>query len=218
VDNSSPIQMKARLLTKDASAGIVQILESAAWCQPHVSPCQVSGVAVTSNVTGLGHSDGESQANDPKSRNIVSAPNYQDWQRQSDVFASMALFDSAGNGSRRGKIEKSRERDPTPVSGKGRCQACAALHRERAGRDDWRRRAPDHAGKHQSPKACRRRSAGPRRETICRRDETGARFFPPAWCTTSGFTVPWLRHPAIQSWLRLWKRNSGSDLSRVAIM
>ena len=40
----------------------------------------------------------ESQANDPKNRNIVSAPNYLDWQRQNDVFASMAIFDSAGKG------------------------------------------------------------------------------------------------------------------------
>jgi putative ABC transport system permease protein len=40
----------------------------------------------------------ESQANDPQSRNIVSAPNFQDWQRQSDVFASMAIFDSGGKG------------------------------------------------------------------------------------------------------------------------
>jgi predicted permease len=38
------------------------------------------------------------QVNDPKSRNIVSAPNYQDWQRQNDVFANMAIFDSAGKG------------------------------------------------------------------------------------------------------------------------
>ena len=40
----------------------------------------------------------EMQINDPSSRNIVSAPNYQDWQRQNDVFANMAIFDSAGKG------------------------------------------------------------------------------------------------------------------------
>jgi predicted permease len=40
----------------------------------------------------------QTQANDPKSRDIVSAPNYQDWQRQNDVFANMAIFDSAGKG------------------------------------------------------------------------------------------------------------------------
>jgi predicted permease len=40
----------------------------------------------------------ESQANEPQNWNIVSAPNYLDWRRQNDLFASMALFDSAGKG------------------------------------------------------------------------------------------------------------------------
>jgi putative ABC transport system permease protein len=40
----------------------------------------------------------ESQANDPASRNIVSAPNFLDWREQNDVFAGMTIFDSAGKG------------------------------------------------------------------------------------------------------------------------
>lgn len=40
----------------------------------------------------------ESQVNNPKDRNIASAPNYWDWQRQNDVFEKIAIFDSAGKG------------------------------------------------------------------------------------------------------------------------
>lgn len=40
----------------------------------------------------------ESQVSDPRSRDIASAPNFQDWQRQNDVFTNMAFFDSGGNG------------------------------------------------------------------------------------------------------------------------
>jgi putative ABC transport system permease protein len=40
----------------------------------------------------------KSQANDPNDRNITSAPNYWDWQRQNDVFEKMAILDSAGKG------------------------------------------------------------------------------------------------------------------------
>jgi predicted permease len=54
----------------------------------------------------------ESQANQPQSRNLVSAPNYQDWQRQNDVFANMAIFDSAGKG-----YNLSGQGEPERVSG-----------------------------------------------------------------------------------------------------
>lgn len=39
-----------------------------------------------------------SRQDDPKDRNIVSAPNYWDWERQNDVFERMAILDSAGKG------------------------------------------------------------------------------------------------------------------------
>ena len=35
---------------------------------------------------------------DPNNMNIVSAPNYWDWQQQNHVFESIAIFDSAGRG------------------------------------------------------------------------------------------------------------------------
>jgi predicted permease len=38
------------------------------------------------------------RTNNPDSLNIVSAPNFLDWQQQNDVFAGLTLFDSAGKG------------------------------------------------------------------------------------------------------------------------
>jgi predicted permease len=40
----------------------------------------------------------ETHVSSPADTNIVSAPNYADWQKQNHVFESMALFDSAGRG------------------------------------------------------------------------------------------------------------------------
>jgi putative ABC transport system permease protein len=54
----------------------------------------------------------QSQVDDPKNRNIVSAPNYWDWRRENDVFAEMAIFDSAGKG-----YNLSGEGEPERVSG-----------------------------------------------------------------------------------------------------
>jgi predicted permease len=54
----------------------------------------------------------ESPANDPQNRNIVSAPNFEDWQRQNEVFAAMTLFDSAGKG-----YNLSGDGEPERVSG-----------------------------------------------------------------------------------------------------
>jgi putative ABC transport system permease protein len=54
----------------------------------------------------------EGQVNDPKDRNIVSAPNYWDWQKQNDVFEKMAILDSAGKG-----YNLSGQGEPERVSG-----------------------------------------------------------------------------------------------------
>src|SRR5262245_43616955 len=54
----------------------------------------------------------QSQVNDPTNRNIVSAPNYWDWRRENDVFAEMAIFDSAGKG-----YNLSGDGEPERVSG-----------------------------------------------------------------------------------------------------
>jgi len=54
----------------------------------------------------------QSQVNNPKSRNIVSAPNFWDWQRQNEVFENMAVFDTAGKG-----YDLSGDGEPERVSG-----------------------------------------------------------------------------------------------------
>ncbi len=54
----------------------------------------------------------QSQENDPNDRNIVSAPNFWDWQKQNDVFEKMAILDSAGKG-----YSLSGDSDPERVSG-----------------------------------------------------------------------------------------------------
>src|SRR5499426_587192 len=54
----------------------------------------------------------QSQVNNPNSRNIVSAPNFWDWQRQNDVFENMAVFDTAGKG-----YDLSGDGEPERVSG-----------------------------------------------------------------------------------------------------
>ena len=51
----------------------------------------------------------------PDDYNIVSAPNYWDFQRQNHVFEGMALFDSAGRGYNLSASGASRE--PEQVSG-----------------------------------------------------------------------------------------------------
>ncbi len=54
----------------------------------------------------------QASINDPSSWNIISAPNYLDWQRQNQVFANMAIFDSAGKG-----YNLSGDGEPARVSG-----------------------------------------------------------------------------------------------------
>jgi putative ABC transport system permease protein len=54
----------------------------------------------------------ETRLDNPGSLNIVSAPNYLDWQQRNSVFESMAMFDSAGKG-----YNLSGGSDPERVSG-----------------------------------------------------------------------------------------------------
>ncbi|HUJ32263.1 MAG TPA: ABC transporter permease [Candidatus Acidoferrum sp.] len=53
-----------------------------------------------------------SKPDDPDSFNIVSAPNFWDWEKQNDIFEKMAIFDSAGRG-----YNLSRGGEPERVSG-----------------------------------------------------------------------------------------------------
>ena len=54
----------------------------------------------------------QTQINDRSTWNIVSAPNYLDWQKQNDVFTTMAIFDSGGKG-----YNLSGDGEPERVSG-----------------------------------------------------------------------------------------------------
>ncbi len=54
----------------------------------------------------------QSQVNDPKNRNIISAPNFWDWRRENDVFENIAIFDSAGKG-----YDLSGDGEPERISG-----------------------------------------------------------------------------------------------------
>jgi len=54
----------------------------------------------------------KSQVKDASDRNITSAPNFWDWQRQNDVFEKMAILDSAGKG-----YNLSGDGEPERVSG-----------------------------------------------------------------------------------------------------
>jgi putative ABC transport system permease protein len=54
----------------------------------------------------------ENRVQEPDNWNIVSAPNFLDWQRQNDVFESMTMFDSAGSG-----YNLSGDNEPERVSG-----------------------------------------------------------------------------------------------------
>ena len=57
----------------------------------------------------------ETYGKDPDNLNIVSAPNFWDFQRQNHVFEDIAIFDSAGRGYNLSAIGESRE--PEQVSG-----------------------------------------------------------------------------------------------------
>lgn len=54
----------------------------------------------------------ETRVLEPGRTNIVSAPNFQDWQRQNHVFENIAIFDSAGKG-----FNLSEGKEPEQVSG-----------------------------------------------------------------------------------------------------
>ena len=61
----------------------------------------------------------QAEARQPDDINILSAPNFLDWQRMNHVFETMALFDSAGKGYNLGG-----EKEPERVQG---CRVSASL-------------------------------------------------------------------------------------------